>query len=1133
MDYRILGPLEVSDGDRPLALGGEKQRALLAVLLLHAGEVVSADRLIDDLWGERSPPGAPGALQARISRLRKALDADGARLPGADGEPDGPSFGGPLVTRGHGYLLRVQPGELDLDRFQTVVEEGRRALDIGDPERAADTLRAGLALWRGEPLADFAYEAFAQAPIAQLEELRLGAVEDRIDADLALGRHERLVGELAALVKQNRLRERLRMQLMLALYRCGRQAEALDVYQEYRRGLAEELGLDPSPRLQRLEAAILERDPSLDRGAGSPPPVERSVGARPSRPARGRRRDRWLVLGGLVLIVAAVAAAVLVSQGGSAPASAIAADSVGAISPVRGAVTADVHVGSSPSSVAAGEGALWVTNYSDGTVSRIDPATNAIAQTVEVDSTPSGIAVGAGAVWVANNDSGTVSKIDPTVNRVVQTIPVGNAPSGVAVGYGSVWVANSSDGTLSRINANTGTVTNTIALGGATDVAAGYGAVWVSDEPDGRVLQIDPQTNQVTQGTNVGTGPTAITAGYRSVWVANSLDGTVSRINPKTANVVGVVQVGDGPDAIAAGAGGVWVANEYDGTVVRIDPATVTVARTITVGNSPRGLAITGGLVWAGSQASDMSHRGGTLAVLYQGPLGSLDPAQAYAPALIQLTNDGLTALKHIGGPDGAQVVPDLATALPAPTDGSLTYTFQLRPGIRYSDGQLVRPEDFRRAIERDFKLGDAIAPNYYANLVGGAACLAHPQHCDLSRGIVADDSAGTVTFHLDAPDPELLYRLAVWDAVAVPAGTPDHDVGQRAIPATGPYEVAGVTSQEVRLVRNPYFHEWSRAARPDGYPDQIILKLGASPSAELTAVERESADYTLDGPPADRLGEVRTRFASQLHINPSDTLDMLVLDTRVVPFNDLRVRRALNYAVDRAKIASLAGSAAQSTCQFLTPNIPGYRRYCPYTADPNSAGVWRAPDFATAERLIAASHTRGTAITVWNLGLVAGNAIAVGRYIVSLLDRLGYRARQRNLSANAPAALERFADSRTKAQVALLTYFPNYPAASEFIKWLLSCQNFLPNSTASPNWAEFCDPRLDGQIQQALAAQEANSPATTDLWAQADRTVTDNAPLVPLAIPSIIDFVSRRVGNYQYSPQLGGSALIDQMWVK
>ena len=602
MDYRILGPLEVSDGDRPVVLGGEKQRALLAVLLLHAGEVVSADRLIDDLWGERSPAGGLNALQVHISRLRKALDGNGAGRPQSDEERDETPPGGVLVTRGRGYLLEVGRGELDLDRFRVMVEEGRRALAAGDAQRASESLRVGLAMWRGAPLADFAYEAFAQAPIAQLEELRLGAVEDRVEADLALGQHEQLVGELAALVKQNPLRERLRMQLMLALYRCGRQAEALDVYQEYRRGLAEELGLDPSSRLRQLQTAILACDPSLELPLDEPAPAANA--ARMSRPRRAGGYHRRLALGVLAMVGVATAVVVgLVSQGGgAAPLSVIAADSVGAISAPRGAITVDAPVGSSPWGVAVGQGSVWVTNYNDGTVSRIDPVTHAVVP-IQVESTPTGIAVGADAVWVTNSYSGTVSRIDPADDSVVATIPVGNGPTGVAVGDGSVWVANSSDGTLSQINPLSDNAT-TIPLGGATDVAVGGSAVWVSDEANGRVLRVDPQTNRVTGSINVGTGPSAITVGFGSVWVTNSLDGTISRINPQTNKVTAVLQVGSGPNAIAAGAGGVWVANELGGTVVRIDPATNAPARPITVGNSPRGLAVADGLVWVSAEAS-------------------------------------------------------------------------------------------------------------------------------------------------------------------------------------------------------------------------------------------------------------------------------------------------------------------------------------------------------------------------------------------------------------------------------------------------------------------------------------------------------------------------------------------------
>jgi WD40 repeat protein/DNA-binding SARP family transcriptional activator len=267
MQFRILGPVEACDGDETVALGSEKQRALLAILLLHANEVVSTERLIEGLWGERPPPTALRTLQAHISRLRKALDRRAGVPSNGHGEPSNGGPNGRLVTRGHGYLLRVAPGALDLDRFTSLVERGRQALATGDPGEAARILRAGLDLWRGPPLADFTYEEFARTEIARLEELHLGAMEDRIEAELELGRHLQLVGELHALVAHNPLRERLRAQLMLALYRCGREAEALEIYQEFRHSLSAELGLEPSPTLQQLEHSILVHDEALTLGA--------------------------------------------------------------------------------------------------------------------------------------------------------------------------------------------------------------------------------------------------------------------------------------------------------------------------------------------------------------------------------------------------------------------------------------------------------------------------------------------------------------------------------------------------------------------------------------------------------------------------------------------------------------------------------------------------------------------------------------------------------------------------------------------------------------------------------------------------------------------------------------------------
>jgi DNA-binding SARP family transcriptional activator len=292
MEFRVLGSLEVVDRGREIPLGGAKQRAVLAILLLHAGEVVSVDRLVDELWGERPPDTATKTVQVYVSRLRKALG------------------NGALLTRGGGYLLHVNSDGLDANRFEHLVGEGQAALARGDARTAGDLLRQGLALWRGPPLADFTYHGFAQTEIARLDELRLAALEARIEADLADGRHAALIPELEALVRDHPTRERLRGQLMLALYRSGRQREALDSYQDARRTLAEELGLEPSRNLQALQRAILAQDPALDSPA--------RAGVREDL-RQGRRGGIIVALGAALLLVAVAAAVVAGWRGRTRP----------------------------------------------------------------------------------------------------------------------------------------------------------------------------------------------------------------------------------------------------------------------------------------------------------------------------------------------------------------------------------------------------------------------------------------------------------------------------------------------------------------------------------------------------------------------------------------------------------------------------------------------------------------------------------------------------------------------------------------------------------------------------------------------------------------------------------------------
>ncbi len=900
--------------------------------------------------------------------------------------------------------------------------------------------------------------------------------------------------------------------------------------------------LDRPERIYQLEIEGLERDFPLLRTADAPTAytgleAELAEAAR-SAVWRARFRSRgWLAAAVAGFLAAAgLAAALLLVLGRSGTAQALShvdANAVGVISPGTNRIADQVGVGATPSHLAVGDGAVWVTNADDHTVSRIDPVKKDVRQTISVGSGPSGIAFGNGAVWVANSFDGTVSRIDPATNNVVQTITaVGNRPVGVAFGARSVWVANTHDNTIARINADSGEIVKRIDVG-ANQLAFGGGALWATNTSGNSLSRIDPAKGSVVQTIAVGNGPAGVAFGSGSVWVANDLDGTVSRISPNTNSVAATVPVGDGPSGVAVGAGGVWVSNEFDGTIVRIDPRKNAVVQRLKVGNRPQGVAVVAGSVFVSVRASGAGHRGGTLTMQTDRYVDSIDTAVAYDTlswSMLNMTGDGLTGFKRAGGSEGTQLVPDLALSLPAPTDGGRTYTFQLRPNIRYSTGRAVRPSDFRYAIERDFKIGSP-GIGFYEGIVGASTCAKSPKRCDLSKGIVAADAANTVTFHLSAPDPEFPYKLALPFAYAVPVGTPARDVGTHPLPATGPYVIASYRPKRLlRLVRNKYFHEWSKAAQPAGYPDEIVLKTGGTADAALGEVERGRADayngYQSGPPSAGGLTEVKTRFASQVHTNPSAATVGFFLNTRLPPFSDVNVRRALNYAADRAAAVKIVGGPdlAQPTCQILPPNFPGYRPYCPYTVNRTPSGAWTAPDLTKARQLVAASGTRGMSVTVWAYTPFKG----LGPYMAKLLRSLGYRASVKVLGAD---YFQAAADSRHRVQIGFVYWNADYPAASNFLNTLLSCGAFRPNTASNQNLAEFCDPSIDRQTKRALTVQAANPQAASEPWARVDRQTVDRAPWVPLFNPKIVDFLSKRVGNYQYNLVWG--MLIDQLWVR
>ena len=504
---------------------------------------------------------------------------------------------------------------------------------------------------------------------------------------------------------------------MLALYRSGRQADALEAYQTGRRALRDDLGLDPGPELRALEQQILAHDPALEA------PRSRVPRARPE--SRLPRARVLIGAGGVILLAAAIAAAISVLQGDDAQLLA-GPNSVAAIDVSSGSVRSAIPVGASPGGVAVGEGAVWVANTGDGTVSRVDPDAGVVRQTIRVGKGPVAVAAGGGAVWVANGVESSVSRIDPATNEVVQRIHVGNGPTGVAVGEGAVWVANSVDGTVSRIDPATGRMTRMLpTIAGASGVAVGYGRLWVVSPSAGEVVSVDPRSGDVLEHVSVGTDPAAVAVGAGAVWVANRGSDTVWRIEPRSpARVSSVIPVGRAPSALVATGDSVWVANATDNTVTRIDAAGRRAVKTVQLASPPQGLAGWRGRLYVAVRSNNRAHRGGTLRVT-EGAPDFIDPALAYAPesfSILSMTNDGLVGFRRVGGIEGVQLVPDLAVALPRPTDGGRTYTFRLRPGVRYSTGALVRPADFRRAIERSFEIrSDQPGRQYFRGVLGTA----------------------------------------------------------------------------------------------------------------------------------------------------------------------------------------------------------------------------------------------------------------------------------------------------------------------------------------------------------------------------------------------------------------------------
>ncbi|WP_313523813.1 ABC transporter substrate-binding protein [Shinella sp.] len=543
-------------------------------------------------------------------------------------------------------------------------------------------------------------------------------------------------------------------------------------------------------------------------------------------------------------------------------------------------------------------------------------------------------------------------------------------------------------------------------------------------------------------------------------------------------------------------------------------------------------VALLAGASLAPAQAEYLKeHRGGTMRLLARSAAGTLDPHINYTDQgwqMYQPIYDGLVAFRKAEGMDGFTIVPDLAEALPEVSNDGKTFTFKLRKGVMFSNGQEVGVKDVVASFQRIFKVSGPTSGTFYAGIVGADKCLADTKSCTLEGGVVGDEAAGTVTINIVKPDAELLYKLALPHAVTLPADTPAEDAGSVPIPSTGPYMISAFDPNKGMTVsRNPHYKQWSAEAQPDGYPDVVQYDFGLSEEAAVTAIQNGEADWMFDALPSDRLGELGTKYKDQLHIAPLSAWWYAPLNTRLAPFDNVKARQAVAFAIDRNTLVKLFGGKvlASPVCQVLPPDFPGHVDYCPYTKDPGAK--WSAPDLEKAKQLVEESGTKGQKVTI----IVEDTAVSrsIGVYLQSVLTSIGYVADVKPISANIQFTY--IQNTNNKVQMSVTQWYKDYPAASDFLHILFGCASFREGSDASINIAGFCDAKIDEKMQKALDLGVTDQVAADAMWAEIDREVTDQAPAIGLFTPKRLDFVSKRLGNFQFNRQFNW--MITQSWVQ
>jgi peptide/nickel transport system substrate-binding protein len=683
-----------------------------------------------------------------------------------------------------------------------------------------------------------------------------------------------------------------------------------------------------------------------------------------------------------------------------------------------------------------------------------------------------------------------VARLDPQSGRVLDDIALGTFPTSLALGDGSVWVSDGADGTVSRIEASSDAVAHTIA---------------------------------------VGSGASGIAVGAGGVWVANTLDDTVTRIDPRTGRATNTIRVGQGPRGIAVGAGAVWVANSRDGTVSRIDPISRRRVATIHLGQSPEDVAVVGGSVYvsmqAGAPSFEPTHRGLRLRIVAASdPLQSTDPAVGPSDPLLgeqlaYLTCATLLTYPDRPAPAGTRLVPDVARAMPTVTDGGRTYTFLVRPGVRFSppSGASVTAQAFERALER------VLSPkmnSYYGGLVQdivGARAYASGR-----AGSIAGVSARglRLTIHLAAPAPDFLARISTSGFCAVPPSTPIDPKGVEGIPAAGPYYVARhIPGQSLILLRNPnYFGSRVRAVR------EIDVTAGVATDQIVREVLRGAADYALAVAPSEasnllsRYGpsSKRARAGGQQYFEePLLGYHYLTFNMRRPLFAQTRLRRAVNYAINRRTLSQVDSATDPFTghrpaALYLQPGMPGYQ--------PDAIYPLGAPDLARARALARGPIRHGV---IYGYTLPPGPQLA--QIVKTDLAAIGIEMKVKLFGK--VAFFERLTRPHEPWDIALGGWGTDYPDPEDEINPLFASSAIPPanlpfGSPTQANFGGFSDPAFDRRMSAAALLTGA---ARYRVYGQlANALARDAAPVAAWSQPVSRNLFATRIGCQTYQPIYG-----------